>query len=71
MLSPQLVLEFQQQFKQLQIHAGLGVTEENISKVADICIRLAEIADDLYVEAHSVKDEAEVIETREKLSNTK
>lgn len=48
MLDPQTVLEFQQQFKQLQIHAGLGVTEENIGKVSLICGDLAEISTLLY-----------------------
>lgn len=36
MLDPNLVLDFQQKFKQLQIHAGMGLTEENLINIEHI-----------------------------------
>ncbi len=48
MISPELNLKFQQQFKNLQIHAGLGLTEENIRKVNDICCGLSFISKLIY-----------------------
>ena len=60
-LSPQKVLDFQQAFKQVQIYAGLGVTEHNIDKVQTLVEHLNDIAIELY---YSVYPRDELIEEK-------
>lgn len=56
MLSPELVLKFQQTFKQLQINAGLGIDENNIDKVSLIVENLNSVAIELYYQVHPMPD---------------
>ena len=51
-MNPDLTLKFQQQFKMLQIHAGMGVDENNIDKIQTICEQLEELATALYFEVY-------------------
>ena len=56
MLNPESVLKFQQQFKQLQINAGLGIDENNIDKVSLIVENLNDIAIELYYQIHPMPE---------------
>lgn len=52
MLNPDLVLKFQQTFKQLQINTCLGIDENNIDKVSLIVENLNSVAIELYYQVH-------------------
>lgn len=66
MLDPQTIFEFNQKFKELQIHAGMGVTEDNVMKIGVMCGQLSDIAGKLMWEANP-KEQAQIAEEVEEI----